>query len=118
VAFGDNGLHNGVQVVTVRTMARLQISKASSSSEEMWSEVSTPTVVLRAWRRMACAKGSGGRHAYHGVQEVKASPVARIAWSRCPGASAISRRSFRLAAARSGQGQSRSPGARSGKTSC
>jgi hypothetical protein len=102
----------------VRTMARLRISKASCSSEEMWPEVSMPTVVSRAWRRTACAEGSGGRHAYHGVQEVKASLVSRIVWSRCPGASAISYRSFHLAAARSGKDRSRRPGARSGKTRC
>jgi hypothetical protein len=118
VASGDDGLLDGVQEVTVRTMARLRISKAFCSSEEMRPEVSIPTVVLRVWRRTACAEGSGGQHAYHGVQEVKASLVARIAWSRCPGASAISHRSFRLAVARSGQGRSRRPGARSGKTRC
>jgi hypothetical protein len=93
VGFGDDGLHDDVQEVTVRTMAQLQISKASCSSEEMRLEVSTPTVMSRVWRRTGCAEGSGGRHAYYGVQVDVADLVAKFVRSRCLGASAISRRS-------------------------
>jgi hypothetical protein len=67
VASGDDGLLEGVQEVTVRTMEWLRISKASCSSEEMRPEVSTPTVMSRAWRRMACAEGSWEWRSYYEI---------------------------------------------------
>jgi hypothetical protein len=69
-------------------------------------------------RSAASIERTGRWRSYHDVQEDKVSLVAKFARSRCPGALAISHRSLRLAAARSGRGQCRRPGARSRETKC
>jgi hypothetical protein len=67
VAFGDDGLHDGVQEVTVRMMVRLRITKASCSSVKTRPELDHLAATIWAQRRMASRRGSGGLHAYHDV---------------------------------------------------
>jgi hypothetical protein len=109
---------DGVQQITTKLEVRSSISKVPCNGDDAWLELVDPSVVCWTRRSAASAERTGRRRSYHSVQEDKASLVAKVAWSRCPGASAISRRSLHLAAARSGQGLSRRPGARSGETKC
>jgi hypothetical protein len=85
---------DGVQTEMTRTMVCRDLSVASYRCKETRPEVSIPMAMVRARRRTVRAEGSWGWHAYHGFQEVKASPVARFAWSRWSDGVAMAHRSF------------------------
>jgi hypothetical protein len=109
---------DGVQIETARTSVCRDWSVASCRCEETRPEVSIPTRMPRAWRRTTRAEGSWGWHAYHGFQEVKASLVARFAWSRWSDSVAMARRSFARRTVRSNRGGFHRSGPREIKQTC
>jgi hypothetical protein len=82
---GDEVL-NGVQEITVRSKVWSSISEASCNGVKPRLELGDLAAVFWAWRRMASRRGSGRWRSYPGVQDVKASLVAKYAESRCYGA--------------------------------
>jgi hypothetical protein len=111
VGFNGDGVLDGVQEFTARSRVWSSISEASCKYAEERLEVSGASARRGARQRSARVRRSGKRHSYQEFQEDEAGLVARFARSRCPGASAISRRSSRLAAARSDRGCARRSGA-------